>query len=279
MHMTGDTTITVWMAICLALAATALAGLVLLTRWLLRRQRAGARPAGLLWAASLVAVAGLLLIDIVVLWCLIEYGLVGVNFTVDGLRSFMDQAGIWAPLASIGLMAAHSFVPFPAEIIAVANGLVFGVWLGVAVTWLGAMLGAVVAYEVARALGPSARARLLPERHRARLDHLTAHVSIGTLLAVRLIPVISFNLINYATGFARVPRFTFVWTTGVGILPLTVLSVLLGSEILQLPLYVWALAGAAALLLLLATRIVRRANARDIATKNASGKRQRTHNV
>src|SRR5699024_8486259 len=175
--------------------------------------------------------------------------------------------------------AAHSFVPFPAEIIAVANGLVFGTWLGVAVTWLGAMLGAVIAYEVARALGPSARARLLPERHRARLDHLTAHVGVGTLLAVRLIPVISFNLINYAAGFARVPRFTFVWTTGVGILPLTVLSVLLGSQALQLPLYVWALAGAAAVLLFIATHIVRRANARDIAARNASGQSRAKNNV
>jgi len=50
------------------------------------------------------------------------------------------------------------------------------------------------------------------------------------------VPVIAFNLINHAAGLARVSCWTFTWTTAVGILPLTVLMVLLGE---RMPAWAW----------------------------------------
>jgi hypothetical protein len=47
-------------------------------------------------------------------------------------------------------MVAHSFVPLPAEIIAIANGMVFGAVVGSIITWTGAMLGAICAFALAR---------------------------------------------------------------------------------------------------------------------------------
>ena len=52
-----------------------------------------------------------------------------------------------------------------------------------------------------------------------------------TLLFSRLVPVISFNLINYAAGLTAISWWTFTWATGVGILPLTLLMVLMGDGI------------------------------------------------
>lgn len=240
------------LSICLALAAAGLVLLVLVFRILLRTAN------GVLLTAAAVLTAGLLWIDIVIIWCLVEYGLFAVDFSSEGLRALIDSAGPWAPVASMGLMAAHSFVPFPAELIAVANGIAFGPWLGVLVTWLGAMLGAILSYEAMCALGPAARARLIPARYRSRLDAFALNMGVAPLLIARLIPIMSFNLINYAAGLAGVPRWTFIWTTGLGILPLTVLSVLLGSQALHLPVYVWILGGLAVLIFLIAIRAVRR---------------------
>jgi len=155
-------------------------------------------------------------------------------------------------------MVAHSFVPFPAELIAIANGLAFGLIGGVAVTWLGAMAGAILAYELARILGPAARARMVPVRHQDRLDTLVGDLGTRTLLIARLIPVISFNLVNYGAGLAGVGRFTFLWTTAIGIVPITMLSVLVGSAALELPAYLWLLAGLVLVLAVLAVRFVRR---------------------
>ena len=49
-------------------------------------------------------------------------------------------------------MILHSFVPFPAEQIAIANGMLFAVW-GTLVTWIGAMMGAALAFALARRYG------------------------------------------------------------------------------------------------------------------------------
>lgn len=54
--------------------------------------------------------------------------------------------------ASLALLVAHTFVPFPAEFVAIANGMVFGVLLGTAITWAGAMLGAALSFGLARRL-------------------------------------------------------------------------------------------------------------------------------
>lgn len=246
------------LTICLAMAAAGLILLAVALRTLLRiaSQRWPTHSVLLMMAGVLTA--GLLWIDIVIIWCVVEYSLFAVDFSSEGLRTLIDSAGPWAPTASVGLMAAHSFAPFPAEVIAVANGIAFGPVLGVLITWLGAMIGAILSYEATRALGPAARERLIPSRYRTRLDAFALNMSIAPLLIARLVPIMSFNLINYAAGLAGVPRWRFVWTTGLGILPLTVLSVLLGSQALQLPVYFWSLAGLAVLLFLLATGLARR---------------------
>jgi len=250
--------------VCIGIALLLLGVLLLLGRWLLKALRRDSRSSRWWLAAGIVATGVLLLLDVVILWCLIEYVLFGVELDPAALRALMDRAGLWAPAASITLMTAHSFVPFPAEIIAIANGLAFGLWGGIAITWLGAMAGAIVAYELARVLGPSARARLVPIRHRKALDALVGDFGTRTLLIARLIPVISFNLVNYGAGLAGVGRFTFLWTTAVGILPITTLSVLVGSEALELPPFLWLLGGITLMLVILVVHVVVRGIGRGV---------------
>jgi uncharacterized membrane protein YdjX (TVP38/TMEM64 family) len=57
--------------------------------------------------------------------------------------------------------------------------------------------------------------------------------------------VIAFNLINYAAGLTRVSWVTFLWTTGVGILPLTALMVWMGTRMVDLT-WPWLLGVSAA---------------------------------
>lgn len=67
----------------------------------------------------------------------------------------------------------HSFVPVPAEILAVANGMIFGPIWGTVITWVGAMLGAYLAFGLSRALGQPLAQAMVPERHRRTLDEWT----------------------------------------------------------------------------------------------------------
>ena len=148
----------------------------------------------------------------------------------DQLKAY----GMWAPIVLIGLMILHCFIPFPAELLALCAGAVFGPVYGTLLVWSGAMLGAVLSFWLARVLGQAALKRWLPRQHHAKLDSWTNKQGTVALLVSRLIPVIAFNLINYAAGLTKVRLWTFIWTTAIGILPITVLSVYLGSQMRDL---------------------------------------------
>lgn len=128
-------------------------------------------------------------------------------------------------------MILHSFVPFPAELIAIANGMLFGLVWGTLVTWIGAMLGATLAFALARRFGRPLADRLVARRAWTGAEALRACCDARTLLLARLVPVISFNLINYAAGGLGVGWWPFLWTTGLGILPITVASGALGNRL------------------------------------------------
>ena len=74
----------------------------------------------------------------------VVWGLVATDFdmSVETAVREIRAWGMWGVAGSIGLMVAHSFLPFPAEIIACANGIVYGAFWGAMITWIGAMLGA-----------------------------------------------------------------------------------------------------------------------------------------
>jgi len=145
---------------------------------------------------------------------------VGVAPTSKGIEAEIRSWGHWAVAASIGLLIAHSLVPFPAEFVTFANGMLFGPVWGVAITWTGAMLGAALAFALARWCGRPFVDALMNERHRAAMDRWARRQGIGVLLLSRLMPLISFNVINYAAGLTPVSWWTFLWTTGLGILRL-----------------------------------------------------------
>jgi uncharacterized membrane protein YdjX (TVP38/TMEM64 family) len=152
---------------------------------------------------------------------------------VHQMERLIEAWGPFAGLASIGLMIAHSFVPFPAEMLALANGMLFGAVWGTIITWTGAMLGAYLAFGLARVLGRPFVEGVIPERHRDTIESWSERRGGLALFLSRLIPVISFNLINYAAGLTTISWWTFTWATGLGILPITLAAVLTGAGILH----------------------------------------------
>ena len=155
------------------------------------------------------------------------------------ISNFIRDLGPWGPASSIGLMVVHSFVPFPAEFLTFANGMVYGPLWGVVITWIGAMLGAFASFALTKHYGrPFVENKVSPSQLR-KIDQWVQHQGIWSLLLSRVIPLISFNLINYGAGLTNVSWWTFTWTTGIGILPITVIMVTMGNNINILPWWVW----------------------------------------
>ena len=171
------------------------------------------------------------------------------RFSIEEFERLIESWGAWGVFAAIGLMIVHSFIPFPAEFVAIANGMIYGTLWGTIITWVGAMLGAFLSFGLTRMLGRPFVKKMLSNNRLQTVDDWVAHHGGKTLLLSRFIPVISFNLINYAAGLTRLSWWTFAWATGLGILPLTTIMVIMGDQMETLPWYAWGLLGAVGLAL------------------------------
>lgn len=132
----------------------------------------------------------------------------------------MAGAGPWAPVLALVFTSAVAVLPFPAEVPAALNGVLFGPVRGALLTWGGAMIGACLSYEAARRWGyPCVRRAVPAERADRAAELLDGRRGATGLLVLRLVPLVAFTLINWGAGLANVRRETFLWTTAVGIVP------------------------------------------------------------
>jgi uncharacterized membrane protein YdjX (TVP38/TMEM64 family) len=90
------------------------------------------------------------------------------------------------------------------------------------------------------------------------LDDWAGKHAAEMVFLARFLPVISFNLVNYAAGLTKISWWTFGWTTGVGILPVTILMAAMGDQVGKMPWSWWlALFATAAVVWLVVQRWLR----------------------
>ena len=150
---------------------------------------------------------------------------------LGAMREELDSLGAVAVLVLVGIALVHAIVPFPAEFPTAAAGFVFGFALGFPLMVFAWTLSCLVAYALARGIGPPLLDRLAGKERMEATDRLIARGGWPILLAGRLIPVVPYNLVSYAAGATRVPLGRFTWTTAVGVAPLTALTALLGQRL------------------------------------------------
>lgn len=171
------------------------------------------------------------------------------------IEYWLAEVGIWAYLLAPLLMTVVSILPIPAEAPALANGMLFGPWVGSLITWSGAMAGAWISYEIARTGGRTLAERLAPPATVDRLAEAAERAGWWGLLVLRLVPVIAFTGINWGAGLCNVPRWRFVWTTAIGIIPGVVLFTSTGVGLSALWRRSPALTGATVVVLLVITTL------------------------
>lgn len=109
----------------------------------------------------------------------------------------------------------------PATPFTLAGGAIFGTVLGAILNWCGAVLGAIGSFMLAKVLGRDALRRLLGKRAE-RLDGLVERGGFATILRLRLLPVVPFNVLSFAAGIAGVRLRDYVLGTALGIVPGTI---------------------------------------------------------
>ncbi len=178
--------------------------------------------------------------------------------SVDELRTRVDDAGLWAPLVFVVLYSLLTVALAPGSIGSAAAGLIFGGVAGTVLTVVGATIGATGSFVLGRALGRDTVGSLFGGGI-DRLDRFIGDRPFRSVVAIRLLPILPFGLVNYAASFTRLPLRSYVGGTAVGIVPGSALFVALGASLAMpgSPRF-WASLGGLALFTLIGAILVRR---------------------
>ena len=159
------------------------------------------------------------------------------------LRGYVTSAGLtavvatlrqawWAPFAFVAVYTLAIALGFSGLVLTLTGGAVFGFWWGASLNTLGANLGATAAFWLARWLGRSGLETLLGGRL-AGIDRITHQSGFEWLLRLRLIPVVPFNLLNFASGLTALPWGTYAAATALGVVPGTLVYTFFADAILS----------------------------------------------
>lgn len=171
---------------------------------------------------------------------------------IEQLKEYLLGFGAWAPIVSGSLMVLQSlFVPLPAMVITLANGLLFGTMWGTLLSWSSAMVGAIICYYISRLLGRPVVEKLVGGKSLDMTDRFFRRYGKHAILIARLIPVISFDVVSYAAGLTTIGPGEFLLATGIGQMPATVVYSFLGQNMTRaVKLGLWIILGVLALVTL-----------------------------
>lgn len=171
----------------------------------------------------------------------------------EQVRNEIDSLGAWGPLLILGLTLIHSVVFYPAEIVDAAAGYAYGFLPALLLVMCGWMLSALICFAIGRSVARPLLDRWVGEDRFERIERRIERGGPTLLIGLRLIPIFPFSIVCYAAGAARVPLWRYLWTTAIGYLPITAISVYLGTRLEGLsltdPLVIGGAVGLLALLL------------------------------
>lgn len=143
-----------------------------------------------------------------VMICLVmqtEFGHLVRTGNLEQIAAYIQSYGWIAFLISIVAIVVQTFFPIvPFVLLAGANVIAFGLWLGFAISWIGAISAALVNFLLARYVGRDWAEKKIG--HHSFVKNLNRHAETKgfiVILFARWIPIFPSSAINTAAGIQR----------------------------------------------------------------------------
>lgn len=155
-------------------------------------------------------------------------------FTEERIQTILNDAGFWAPLIYILLWAILPIFLFPVPLLVVPSGYIFGTAMGVIYTLVGCAVNILIMYFLAAKLARKPISELVEKKSNDKIKQIffnPSGTSQGVFFIFRLIPLISYNLINYMAGILEIRFLPYFLLSLVGITPGIFAFLYLGEQI------------------------------------------------
>lgn len=139
------------------------------------------------------------------------------------------------PLIYIGLFIILPIFFFPVPVLALSAGLLFGIFYGSLYTIIGVMLNSALMFYISRFLGQGFRDYVRRKLSKKSIALAATEASSENLfmifLILRLLPLVSYNFINYLSGMTKISLRSYLLATFIGILPGTFIFINMGDKL------------------------------------------------
>ena len=159
-----------------------------------------------------------LLLGLVILASAVGVALNRDRLDFAAVEGAIRNLGLWGPAAHVALFALGTVLFVPGALFGLAGGMLFGPILGSILNLAGATLGATAAFLIARYVA----ADWVRHKAGAKLQRLIKGVEAEgwrVVALTRLVPLIPFNLLNYALGLTRISVLAYTLTSLVCMAP------------------------------------------------------------
>lgn len=151
--------------------------------------------------------------------------------TVESFKEKIDSFGIWGPVIYIVLYVLRPLILFPAAVFSASAGAIWGL-KGLVYLLIGANLSAIAEFIIARYFAREAVEKLIKGKF-SSIDQAVEKKGFVTVLLIRLIPNVAWDIQNLALGLTKVKFRDYVLATLIGILPGSFALVYFGSSFIS----------------------------------------------
>jgi uncharacterized membrane protein YdjX (TVP38/TMEM64 family) len=147
---------------------------------------------------------------------LVRFSPVKQYLTAQQLRLFLESVGFWAPLMFVIIYVVGVCLFLPGTLLTAMGAAIFGPYWGFLYVWIGAMIGAALAFLIGRYLGRDFAASLIGNKLK-RFDDAIERNGFATVLYLRLM-YFPFTAMNFGMGLTKVRFWDYLAGTALGIL-------------------------------------------------------------
>lgn len=158
-----------------------------------------------------------------------------VSGNVDGLAEYFRSFGAWAIVVSFVLdVLINAGSVFPSIFISTANGLIFGLPLGILISWLAETTGVVISFWLMRYLFRSTAEKMIAKSSMLmKIDDLSGRKGLQWMALARMLPYFPSGILTAIGAVSKISTRDYIIANLIGKFPSTALEVVIGHDLVN----------------------------------------------
>lgn len=154
------------------------------------------------------------------------------SISENKFKSLVESLGVWGPLLYIAVYLLRPLILFPAGVLSAAAGVIWGPALGFLYLQIAANISSTAEFFIARYFARGALEKKLKGKVEL-LDKKIKQHGFWTVLLIRLIPNVAWDIQNLSLGLTSVRFRDYFFATLIGIIPGSFAFVFFGASLIK----------------------------------------------